>query len=595
MTIHLDCSSGSARQGRSAQMLVACLLLGLHCSVATAEPGQGRPVEAEGVLEIQTEDYERQALVRHFLRTQQGRVELKSHRTGPRWPAGTRVRVRGEQTGDVLYLAGDPNAVTDPAASAPTSEPVLQGTMGEQRVGVILVNFQDDSSQPVTQAAMDDLVFGDVGNFYWENSFGQTWLTGNTWGWYTIPVSKTVCDTDRIATEADNAAAAAGVNLAQYARMVYVFPNNACGWAGAGSSGGSPTRVFINGPRPYTVIAHEMGHAFGLLHAQGLDCDTGSLGEVCTTRSYGDPADVMGSGKGHFSAYHKERLGWIGDGLDSAVQTVVSSGNYQLAPYASSGSGTKGLRVAKGVDSVSGKPTWYYIEYRLPLGFDALINETASSNLTNSLLIHAGAPDDLSSIVLLDTTPNSDTASWSYDFRDGALALGRSYSDPAAGVTISLIAQDESGATVSVTLGGGAASCGRVAPTVSISGPSQSALPGTTANYTLTVTNNDSAACGVSPFGLDLGVPSGWSGALGTSSLSIAAASSGSTGLSLTVPAGTADGAYGFSATATNGLASGYATTDTASIQISASSTSGTKGGSKTGGGGTKGGGGKSR
>lgn len=64
--------------------------------------------------------------------------------------------------------------------------------------------------------------------------------------------------------------------------------------------------------------------------------------------------------------------------------------------------------------------------------------------------------------------------------------------------------------------------CTRSAPSVSVSPSSQSSLVGATVPYTVTIVNRNSAACGNSSFGLSQVLPSGFSGAFGNSSLSIA-------------------------------------------------------------------------
>src|SRR6266581_1969402 len=75
---------------------------------------------------------------------------------------------------------------------------------------VILVNFQDKpTEQPWTLDEVRSFVFGTVSNFYLENSYRQTWLSGDAVGYYTIPLDSTytiqldgggaVCDTRGIA------------------------------------------------------------------------------------------------------------------------------------------------------------------------------------------------------------------------------------------------------------------------------------------------------------------------------------------------------------------------------------------------------------
>ena len=170
------------------------------------------------------------------------------------------------------------------------------------------------NSQPYTPASAQSVTFTDVSNFDLENSFGQTWLEGAVVGWYTIAASSTSCDYNAWASQAEAAATSAGVDLAQYPRRVFGFPQtSACNWWGLGTVGGgsdaqNPSRAWINGPYSLRVVGHEMGHNFGLYHSRSSTCDAGG----CIVDEYGDDHDIMGGATGHFNAFQKERLGWLG-------------------------------------------------------------------------------------------------------------------------------------------------------------------------------------------------------------------------------------------------------------------------------------------
>src|SRR5262249_1544413 len=153
-------------------------------------------------------------------------------------------------------------------------------------------------------------------------------------------------------------------------------------------------------------------------------------------------------------------------------------------------------------DPTTGANTWYYVEYRQPVGFDNILNGVG--NLLSGLQIRTGT--EQSGSYQLDMTPN--TAYMYADLDDGALAVGNSFNDTAAGVTITTQWANSTGAGVGVTL---AHPCKRVQPSVLIS-PSQgsSVAAGTAVVFTVAVTNNDNAACGSSTFNLQSSGPSGW-------------------------------------------------------------------------------------
>lgn len=339
---------------------------------------------------------------------------------------------------------------------AQTAPPPPELTRGEIRTAVVLVNFSDKpTEQPASAAFAHSLVFGSVSDFFWESSYQTTFLSGNTFGWFTIPVPSTSCVRDTIAAEADRAATAAGANIASYDRVIYMFPNNTgCSWSGV--TGTSPTgqrQVFVNNNFNVYVVAHELGHTFGLLHSEGFDCDTGTLEANCVVRDHGDVADGMGLRQAHFNAFQKEQLGWLNYGGTPAITTATTSGRYTLAPFETM-SGTKALKVLKSVDATTGDKTWYYIEYRQPIGFDTGLG--TSGNLTKGVIVRSGLLDSTGwpTNLLLDMTPNSDNSTTTSDLRDGALAIGARYTDAAAGVSITLVSADANGAVVDVAISG---------------------------------------------------------------------------------------------------------------------------------------------
>ena len=252
-------------------------------------PAVESTVTEEGEFEVLIEDRVSGSVTHHTLRTDRGtRFSLHFAGRAPRLQTGTRVRVNGVQVGQAIAVA------TDGSQNFQALSAVWPNTFGEQRTLVMLVNFQDNPAQPYTPDAARQVVFTDSSDFDWENSYNQTWLSGDVAGWYTIPLSSTVCDTTALSNYANAAAAAAGFNLSAYSRYVYGFPANACGFWGLGSVGGNPSVAWINGNFVLRVMAHEMGHNFGLYHSHSLDCGTTVIGSNCTANEYGDTVDIMG-------------------------------------------------------------------------------------------------------------------------------------------------------------------------------------------------------------------------------------------------------------------------------------------------------------
>ncbi len=457
---------------------------------------------------------------------------------------------------------------------AQTQNPVLPNTTGEQKTAVILVNFSDVATEPKTKTELHNMVFGQVSDFFWENSYQKTFLSGDTFGWFTIPATAAQCNKDLVAEEGNRAAIAAGADLSAYKHFVYLYPK-ATGCPLAASTTVGPNgekRVFINGVAGFVfgIVAHEMGHGFGLQHSDALDCDLTPLGNTCTTVGYGDAADTMG-GDGHFNAFQKERLGWLGATGMPPITTVSSNGRYAIDRYETTGSAPKALKILKSTNPVTGVKTWYYIEYRQPIGFDALL--AGRGNLTTGVLVRtATLTGGLGISQSLDMTPNSD-ASLMYELQDAALEVGRSFTDPVSGVTISLAAADANGATIDVSFDGGtspAPTCTRAAPTMSLSGPTAAVAAGSSVSYTLSLTNKDSSTCSATTFNLARTVPSGWTGILAASSLSLSPGASSSTTLNVTSASTAAAGDHGIGAGAGSSIGSTHSANASITYTVSA-------------------------
>jgi hypothetical protein len=326
--------------------------------------------------------------------------------------------------------------------------------------------------------------------------------------------------------------------------------------------GGSTTRAWSNGYYSSIVIGHEFGHNFGLHHAQALNCDTGVTTGSCTTLTYGDTADMMGNYRAaHFSPFAKERLGWLNDGVSPPILTASSNGRYAIEPYSGPGVGPKAIKIPRGTDG-SGRKLWYYVEYRQPVGVDTVLANTG--NLTKGVVVRLATEGDAASSRQLDMTPGTSTNNYA-ELADGALAVGQTYSDGAAGLSISLVAADTAGATVDVSFGGATPSCVRAAPAIALTGPDTAHAAGASVAYTLSLANRDSAGCPATTFNLAGSVPTGWGGTLSASAVSLSAGSSTGATFTVTSPATAGAGSYGVGV----GAASSAGSVHTASVSSS--------------------------
>ena len=395
-------------------------------------------IKVTGTLEIFHEDWPDEAKYYWFLKNGPKTYSLYIAGDMGEFYSGVKVEIKGVLLGNkVAAYAGDIKEVSAPL--------ILPNTFGQQKTIVILVTFQNNPITPYTTQFATDVVFSgskSVSNYFLENSYQQTSLTGDVFGWFTIAQDNTVCELTKMENLAIQAASAVGVNMSAYNRRVYAFPRNACPWGGAAFVGGNPSKAWINDNMNLRVVAHELGHGFGLLHSHSLDCGATTLGDNCQSIEYGDTHDVMGSSFYHFNAFQKEYLGWLNYGVSPPIKVVSQSGISSVGVYEKTDQNPKALKFVRLIDQVSKVKTWYYLESRKAVGFDAGLS--ANPNVLNGALVRIGTDGNTNSSYLLDMTPSTDFVP------DQALEKGVPFVDQKANISMSVTSVNSEGATMTI-------------------------------------------------------------------------------------------------------------------------------------------------
>src|SRR5574341_3254 len=381
----------------------------------------------------------------HRLKTADGEIiDLDFQgRSAPR--SGAAVRVRGRSDEHRRFRIED----LDVILAAPPAV-----TMGEQRVLTLMVNFQDAPQEPWTAAQVKGSCEGTPNNFYDESSDAQTWFICETYGWFTLPLNAADCQIGLVSQMADAAALTAGHDPAQYGRIAYVTAGAASTSCISASTGGASadgySKTWMINQTHWTTWTHELGHALGLYHAHALEC--GSTAILCepvyggSHVEYGYYGDIMGTGVGGgMNIFSREYLRWL------AASVAPASGSYVLTPIELPNA--QGLKVLKSVDPATGARTYYYVEYRQCIGFDAGLCNITAGNYKDGVVIATGVEGGDFAFVgggndnyQLDMAPQT-TGQW-----DGALTAGRCFSD--GNVAISLLWEDGTWAAVAVDLAG---------------------------------------------------------------------------------------------------------------------------------------------
>lgn len=302
-------------------------------------------------------------------------------------------------------------------------------TEGQKKLLIIRVDFPDVIGVNLTDIGCVNLI-NNLNAFYSEMSYGRASFASNGLGSDFTPVFRmpqpgayygTNDYYNQLRTDARNAAAAAGYTLANYnLDVICLGPVSGWGWAGLGYVGASGS--WLRNSFGTGVAGHELGHNYGLNHANYWDTAGASTVGPGTSVEYGDSFDTMGSasaGNNHFNSRYKNYLNWL---TASEVVTATSNGTYRVYCHDNPSSpGMRGLKVVKN------SSTNYWVEFRQKFTSNKWIMNGAGLRWTQN---------SNQKSQLLDTTPGTSDGK-----TDSPLVIGRTFSDTASGIHITPVAK----------------------------------------------------------------------------------------------------------------------------------------------------------
>jgi hypothetical protein len=454
--------------------LAAVLLGAAGCAAPPADPGatdERSPVRGE-IARLVADRADGTSETMYFLRTDGDAEPRLLFARDPRLPSYARVAVWGRRSGDTLAVAG--YRLDESATPAPRSGALVGANPASpRRFAFVLVDT--GAGVNLSLEAARALMFatdppasgpGSVRRYYQEASYGVADIAGDVFG--PLAYAPTApCDTRGVTSLRDQVDRLAGGPSDHY--LWYFGSRQAqCNFAGLAAEG-SPSRpardTWYNAASGCVVLVQEPGHNFGMQHSSSMTC-AGGLPFVdvpdgtCTHSEYGDTYDPMGSACRHMNGWQKAFEGWL---LGCNVVKVNSSGTYTLHALETPCNGFQVLQVPMPrarpfTHAGGGGPvttdvlTSYYLELRTPVGFDQDVGPTVLVRVAGDL---RGQTRSGLHTWLLDMTPA--TAS----FRDAGLGVGQKFTDPAGGLSFTVLAAGAAQASIQIEMdhGAGAPSC----------------------------------------------------------------------------------------------------------------------------------------
>lgn len=361
------------------------------------------------------------------------------------------------------------------AAAAEGLPPSDAWTDGAKTVLYVRVDFSDRTGDPVSTASAQSMIDTSVNNFYVANSFNKTSLSATVTPTLRLPKTRVEYQTNDqyllLRSDALAAARDAGFDPNAYNLDVVAFASTYSGWAGRGYVGSKGT--WLNGYFDLRVTGHELGHNYGVYHANYWNASGVTIIGPGTNTEYGNPLDIMGASGSpahHFNAWFKRLFNWM---PQSEIATVTTSGTVRIAELEKPlDAGVHAAKISRDAQKD------YWLEYRPAHN---------TPHTRDGLSINWGYQYNTGSH-LLDMTPGDGSRT------NSTLVIGRTFSDPLAGIHVTPIGKAGTvpeALDVVVNLG---TFPGNHAPTLALAASTQSPAVGQTVTFTATAADADGDA-----------------------------------------------------------------------------------------------------
>lgn len=326
---------------------------------------------------------------------------------------------RNEHLSLVGFSGAYAGAVGGSSGTAPSPSP--EWTQGAKRLLYIPTQYSNQSSPPTTRSTAE-AALAQVAQYFASQSYQKTSLTFDVADSVQVTQTASYYESVGLGQLYNDAVALArteGWNADDY-DFIFIRHTGGPGGAGVGLVGQAGAWVQTDS---WPVLAHELGHNYGLHHANGWRPKTSSSFGPGETIEYADEFDLMGPNRGSFNTYEKTVLHWM---PETSLLRVTNSGLYRIHAFDVGPLGSNQLYSV----SLRKDVRDYWLDYR---------GEFQSGNLApfalNGLQLRWPQwSESRGGSTLVDSTPGTPR-----QFEDAPLLVGRTFSDSEAGIHVTTV------------------------------------------------------------------------------------------------------------------------------------------------------------
>lgn len=366
-----------------------------------------------------------------------------------------------------------PEALEVQSIHPPGKSPVLgeQALSGPQAWVNLLCKYADIPDEPKSLSYFNGM-FGSTKpglDHYWrELSYQNINIQGTeTHGWYTLPHNRSYYASQSTTSMLSaifqdcTAAADAAVYFPDFVGINLMINDELDGFAWGGGKYATldgVSKVWHTTWEPpwgyarQTVIAHEMGHGFGLPHSSSFyggsysnEWDVMSDAYANCYRSFDSTYGCLGQ---HTISFHKDKLNWIPE----SQKSEVTSGTLSVTLERSALPQTANQKMLT-IPIAGSSKHFYTVEVRRWAGYDVKLPG-------EGVIIHDVDTTRGQPAWVIDVDGDGDTGDEGATFTPG-----ETYSDAANGITIAVNSETSTGYRVTLTVAGGPTPTPTIAPT----------------------------------------------------------------------------------------------------------------------------------